>query len=179
MLYKYLLFLRGKWDGGATVCVIVTLLECVSVLQYTTCQECSSYKVRSCGCCNQAGWCSMGLSRWQHSLLAKQWGILFGDDQTQRWLLRPEVLWNQVPSIPATTQSKRHRSGSAEGCQAQSPPRGTRSYGMHTLKEKPLSGTWVILGRHSEEHFGGEFEDHLPWYTKTRILKCELLRYCR
>lgn len=65
--------------------------------------------------------------------------------------------------VPAAEQSTEHRPGSTQRCQARSPQRGTGSYRMHISREKPFSGTWVILGRHSEGHFGRESEDHLPW----------------
>lgn len=67
-------------------------------------------------------------------LAVAQWGIRFSKGSTQRWLLQSEMLYNQIPSIPAAKQKSGHRFGNTKRCQTQEPQRVAGNCRMYSLK---------------------------------------------
>ena len=123
----------------------------------------------SLGCSHQADWRSMEPNRRHRALGITQLG-----DSFQQWpnsevtVSTGNVMASGSPHARSRTERGTQIWEHEEGSSMQ--PSGRTGWRQEAWREKPFSGTWVILGRHSEGHFGGELEDHLPWETKTGIL---------
>ena len=115
-------------------------------------------------------WCSLEPNKGHHSLHATQWGYFFlamtklGGDSSYA-----ERHWITCPHACSRAEHRAQNSQHARGTGTK-PPERTKKLQHAGTEREPFSAMWVILGRHSEGHFGGDLEDHLPWETKTWIL---------
>lgn len=77
-----------------------------------------------------------------------------------------KMSWNQIPPSLQQSRAQDAELTAHRGVRHTALGEGQEACRMHASREKLFSGTRVILGRHSDGHFGGECEDHLTMVDK-------------